>query len=161
MPAVLQRALTVAVLLGLLLACGDDGGSTSAGGSKCVSATPLANEPRLPRELPLTKGLELTEARVKRSSVVVEAVQQTSVRKLYEGLRSSVEAHGYKVIGFDFEGFEAEIFFSRKSVSAGALRLREGPCRGEVTMTLLYDPIDTPAGKRILDTARARFDRRK
>jgi hypothetical protein len=148
--------LLVLVCLIFTTACSDASGSSSE--SNCVSPAPLHRDLELPPELPLTDELTLTRARVQKESAVVEGFQETSVKQAYKQLRKSVTAHGYKTVTFDFEGFEAEIFFSDKSISAGALRLREGPCNGQVTVTLLFDPIDTAAGKRILNEARTRFD---
>ncbi|MGH2820250.1 MAG: hypothetical protein ACRDJ5_06330, partial [Actinomycetota bacterium] len=153
-PRVAAVALVGVVFVG---ACGGGEGASSSGRSVCVPPSPMARDPKLPAELPLTEGLDFTSARVDTRSVIVEAVQRTSVSRLYDRLRTSVTAHGYDIVAFDFEGFEAEIFFSHRSVSAGALRLREGPCKGQVTVTMLFDPIDTAVGKRILDRARARL----
>jgi hypothetical protein len=142
-------------VLGALVlgACSND---PAASEPDCVSRT-LERDVDLPEQLPLTDDLEVVRARVKRDFLVVEAVQTTSVRELYESLRRAVAAQGYETIGTDFEGFEAEIFFARKTASAGALRLREGPCRGQVTVSLLYDPLDTKAGRRVLTKTRERI----
>lgn len=155
-PPFRRSCALVLMCLVLTAACVD--GSSNHSQASCVSPAPLEHDLELPTELPLTDGLNLTRARVNAQSVVVEAVEKTTIKDAYNELRKSVSEHGYKTVLFDFEGFEAEIFFSNKSVSAGALRLREGPCNGQVTVTLLFDPIDTAAGKRILDKARVRFN---
>jgi hypothetical protein len=143
------------LVLGALVlgACGND---PAASEPDCVTRT-LERDIDLPKQLPLTDDLEIVRARVKKNFLVVEAVPTTSVRELYDGLRRAVADHGYETIGTDFEGFEAEIFFARKTASAGALRLREGPCRGQVTAFLLYDPLDTKAGRSILTRTRERI----
>ena len=142
-------------MLGVLVlgACGNDPASSEP---DCVSRT-LQREVDLPKQLPLTDDLEIVRARVKKDFLVVEAVQNTSVRALYDDLRRAVADQGFETIGTDFEGFEAEIFFAQKTAPAGALRLREGPCRGQVTAFLLYDPLDTKAGRRILTRTRERI----
>lgn len=85
-------------------------------------------------------------------------------RRPLQELRATVPKLGYDVIGNDYEGFEAEIFFARERKSQGVVSMRERPCRGLVTVSVLYDPVDTDEGrdmldktrKRLIDTARAR-----
>ena len=51
--------------------------------------------------------------------------------------RRIIEA-GYSVLAHDNEGFEAEIFFGRGEGTTGTIQMREGPCKDQVTIDLLY-----------------------
>lgn len=66
------------------------------------------------------------------------AVSTKTVVELYPPLARAILDAGYSIVSSDNEGFEAEIFFGDETTT-GAYRLREGPCKDEVTVRLLFE----------------------
>jgi hypothetical protein len=109
---------------------------------------------RLPADLPVTEELALTSLKERRGFVSVQGVEKTTVKSALTRFHRAVTNSGFEIINTDYEGFEAEIYFARASASQGIVSLREGPCRGDVSVSVVYDPIDTERGRAALDRTR-------
>jgi hypothetical protein len=150
--------LLVALAAVLLLAGSGCAEQTASGASGCAPR-PLKREPKLPTDFPMSRKLELTHLKERRGFLSARGFETRSIEDLYKELHVTVPRLGFDVIGKDYEGFEAEIFFAREQESQGVVSMREGPCRGLVTVSVLYDPVDTNEGRDVLHKARKRVDR--
>ena len=105
---------------------------------------------------------ELTVTAVERSKgfVTVIGVADMSVEEIYKPAEAALVDSGFAIINRDFEGFEAELFFAKGNDTAGATRIRIGPCPDQVMLTYLYDPLESKAGREALEKARKRWLRR-
>ena len=92
----------------------------------------------LPRDLPMDALTEVVAASVRKGFLTARGVTETSIVELYPQLSRALLDEGYDIVNGDNEGFEAEIFFRRGRGTTGTYLLREGPCEGQVTLTLLY-----------------------
>ncbi|MGH2825911.1 MAG: hypothetical protein ACRDKF_02940 [Actinomycetota bacterium] len=150
----------VAVAAAGVLACSGCAQETASGAStgRCAPRT-LERTAELPADFPVSRRLELTHFKERRGFLSARGLETRSVEELYKELRVTVPRLGYDVIGNDYEGFEAEIFFARERKSQGVVSMREGPCRGLVTVSVLYDPVDTDEGRDMLHKTRKRLKR--
>jgi hypothetical protein len=79
--------------------------------------------------------------------VVVEGFSERTVEELFESSQPVLTDNGFDIINTDFEGFEAELYFAKARSLAGIVSLREGPCDGYVKVNVIYDPLETAAGR--------------
>ena len=129
--------MSVAAVL-LAAACsGGDGGSSSAP-TPCPLPQAKGDEKLLPKDLGLTDYGVVTETTVARGFLSAQIVSETKIVELYPPIARAILDNGYRILSGDNEGFEAEIFFKRGSDANGNLYMREGPCAGQVTLTLTY-----------------------
>ncbi|MGH2702169.1 MAG: hypothetical protein ACRDJB_07660 [Actinomycetota bacterium] len=143
-----------------LLACSGCAQESASGASTGPCAPKLLEQNAdLPADFPVSRKLELTHFKERRGFLSARGIETRSVEELYRELRVTVPKLGYDIIGNDYEGFEAEIFFARERKSQGVVSMREGPCRGLVTVSVLYDPVDTNEGRDVLHKTRKRLDR--
>ena len=98
--------------------------------------------------------MRLATAEVTPEFVSVAGHLESTVERLFESASEVVVDNGFEVINTDFEGFEAEIYFSRGSSIAGIVMMREGPCDGFVKANVLYDPLETRAGRKAVNKTR-------
>ena len=152
-------ALVALAAAGVLVGSGCAQESASGASTGRCAPKPLARKAELPADFPASRGLELTHFRQRRGFLSVRGIETRSVEQLYKELRATVPKLGYDVIGNDYEGFEDEIFFARERRSQGVVSMREGPCRGLVTVSVLYDPVDTDEGRDVLHKTRKRLNR--
>ena len=150
----------VAIAAAGVLACSGCAQEFASGASTrgCAPKT-LERMAELPADFPVSRRLELTHFKERRGFLSARGLETRSVEELYKELRATVPRLGYDVIGNDYEGFEAEIFFARERKSQGVVSMREGPCRGLVTVSVLYDPVDTDEGRDMLHKTRKRLNR--
>ena len=66
-------------------------------------------------------------------------VSDETVVELYPQFARALVEGGHEILSGDNEGFEAEIFFTLRDGRAGRYVLREGPCRDDVTVHILYE----------------------
>jgi hypothetical protein len=132
-PAVFLFALAL-----VLPSCGSDSGSEAT--APCPETTPAAASQldNLPEDLPLDKWGTVTEVSIRAGYVGAEAITDTQIVELYPVLSRHLMSHGFVTVSGENEGFEAEIFF-QKSKAPGSFLLREGPCKGDVTIKLLFE----------------------
>jgi hypothetical protein len=101
----------------------------------------------LPSDFPQVDGVELTEFQLKKKFVATEGYDRRSVEELFEATRPVLIDEGFDVINSDYEGFEAELYFAKGDSLAGIVALREAPCDGYVKVNVIYDPLETEAGR--------------
>lgn len=98
----------------------------------------------------------LTEAQLKKKFVALEGFSERSVQELFDDARPDITGSGLDIINTDFEGFEAELYFAKGNSLAGIVSLREGPCEGYVKVNVIYDPLETAAGREAVRQTRKR-----
>ncbi len=150
-------ALAAALMLLAAPACNDDAvGSRYA---SCIDLAAAGDRP-IPDPLVLPEGAHVTELVEEEGFVVLHAVADGSVDDVYEPMEQELRRAGFDVVGRDYEGFEAELFLVSGEDSAGVARLRVGPCPEQVTLSILYDPLETKEGRAAVEEARRRAERR-
>lgn len=80
----------------------------------------------------------MTETATEGDFVSAAVISERSVDQLYDPLTKHVQTGGYDILNTENEHFEAEIFFADEQGKVALLQLREGPCRGQVTIRLTY-----------------------
>jgi hypothetical protein len=128
--------IATAIVL-ILAGCGD--GQPSAAPTPCASPTPVADTSKIPSDIPVADWGTVTKIEKKKKFLVVQAVSDQSVVELHPQIARSLLDSGYEIVGADNEGFESEIFFAPGKGTSGLFRLREGPCKNQVTVTLLIE----------------------
>lgn len=137
----------MAVVLAVLLpACGGGRGGTTSGPTQCPLPPAEGDEGLLPEDLPLAEHGVLAMTERKRGFIQARIVSETSIVELYPPIARSLLDSGYEILSGDNEGFEAEIFFTRRNAINGNLYMREGPCEGQVTLTLTYGRVGNGVG---------------
>lgn len=135
-------------LIGGLLAggCaqGDGDGSPTA---SCTLPAAIEVPSDIPEDFPWPEGVDLTEARSNKRFVALVGFGEGSVDDFFESARESLEEHRFDIINTDYEGFEAELYFAKGNSLAGITSLREAPCDGYVKVNVVYDPLETAAGR--------------
>ena len=150
-----RRACAVALVLALPLfsSCAGSDGKTDP-----VSACEMPKEIEMPSDLPTDfpwpDEVSLTLAHLKKKFVALEGFSERSVDELFESSRPALTSNGFDVINSDYEGFEAELYFAKGESLAGILSLREGPCDGYVKVNVIYDPLETAAGREAVKKTR-------
>ena len=140
------------VLLAILVVLSASGCSEQAEGDEsaaptCTVPAPIEVRSDIPSDFPWPPEVSVTEARSEKGFVSLEGFTTRSVEDLFESARPVLIEHGFDVINTDFEGFEAELYFAKSDSLAGIVSLREGPCDGYVKVNVLYDPLETEAGR--------------
>ncbi len=131
-----RSAVALAALVALMVgACGDE--EAGSGAAPCPTPTSVRGSEALPENLELDRFGVVTRVEEANRSVGAEIISESSVVELYPPLARDLLDSGYDILSGDNEGFEAEIFFARKGVN-GAYRLREGPCKGQVTIRVVF-----------------------
>jgi hypothetical protein len=130
-----------AFVAGVFVACGS-GAEPRTAPAPCRSQPEISDLSLLPKDVPVAEHGRVVDAEVEGGYVGVTVVSETQVVELYPPLARALLDAGYEIVASDNEGFEAEIFFARGRATDGAIRLREGPCPGEVTIKLLYGSPD-------------------
>jgi hypothetical protein len=131
-------ALSVFVSAILIFSCGSDSDPTNAASCPEQEAVPNSKLNKLPEDLPLDKWGTVIEVSTRAGYVGAEAISGTQIVELYPILSRHLMDNGYVTVSGENEGFEAEIFF-QKGKAPGSLLLREGPCKGDVTVKLLFN----------------------
>lgn len=160
-------ARSVVALSAALLFSGCGGEKTAP--AACSEPVPLQDVPSAVGRLPLTEEAIVTDVKIRKGYITVDAFARSTVVEIYPPLASKILEDGYQILSAENEGFDAEIYFRKKQQLAGILRMKEGPCDGLVTVGLLYDPLETEKGreavrdvdKRKRELERARGDGKK
>lgn len=122
----------------LLVACNASDGGPRAAASPCTTPAPVADLSDVPEDFPFEEWGTVTYLRTRRGFAVVRFVSETSVVELHPQIARAVIDAGYEIVGADNEGFESEIFFKPGGTRTGYFQLREGPCKGQVTTTMIF-----------------------
>jgi hypothetical protein len=126
----------------LLLVISLLGGCTSGeapGPQACALPSPLKGLSLLPEDIPLDQWGRVDRIEVENGFLAARAVTESRIVELYPVIARATSEAGYTILSGDNEGFEAEIFFDRGKGTTGTYRLRQGPCRDQVTIYLLYE----------------------
>lgn len=115
------------------------GGAAAPSATACPEQPPVAAPRSLPRVLDQTERGRVVEVGRRRGFSAVTVVTGESVVELYPQLARGLIEGGHEILAGDNEGFEAEIFFGLRDGSTGRYVLREGPCRDQVTLHILYE----------------------
>ena len=108
----------------------------------------------LPDDFPWPDDVVLSEAQLKKKFVALEGSSELTVEELFESAKPSLRENGFDIINTDYEGFEAELYFAKGDSLAGIVSLREGPCDGYVKVNVIYDPLETAAGRKAVRKTR-------
>jgi hypothetical protein len=92
----------------------------------------------LPADLPFEDWGTITYVKRKKGFAVVRFVADTTVVELHPEIARALLDSGYEIVGADNEGFESEIFFKPRGPQTGYFQLREGPCDGQVTTSMIF-----------------------
>lgn len=133
-------------LLPLLAACSPE---PSAGRPAAACSLPPEIEvpSDIPADFPWPEDVTVTQAELTKRFVAVTGFGRPSVEELYDAMRKELTGKGFDIINTDFEGFEAELYFAKGDSLAGIASMREGPCDGYVKVNVVYDPLETAAGR--------------
>jgi len=113
----------------------------------CTPPPTISAPSDIPADVPWPDAVALTKAQVKKKFVALEGFSQRSVEGLFEGVRPDITESGFDIINTDYEGFEAELYIAKGTGLAGIVSMREGPCDGYVKVNVIYDPLETAAGR--------------
>lgn len=135
-------ALYVAVILatGMLLAgCSEDPADRAANPQECPTPEAVTGSKldELPPRLPLQKWGTIVKVTKRAGFVGAELISDATIAELYGEISRAVRDGGYLIVSSENEGFEAELFF-QKGPNTGTFLLRQGPCKGDVTVKLIY-----------------------
>lgn len=101
----------------------------------------------IPADFPWVDGVWVTQAELTKKFVTVSGFGEQSVEELFDVMRTELVDKKFDIINTDYEGFEAELYFAKGDSLAGIAALREGPCDGYVKVNVVYDPLETAAGR--------------
>ena len=134
-------------------ACADEG-KGAAPTSPCTLPAQIPAPRDVPRDLPIPADLALTSAQVKEKFIAIEGFSERTIEELFKEVQPDLIAKGFDIINTDYEGFEAEIYMAKGASLAGIVSMREGPCDGYVKVNVLYDPLETPEGRKAVRKTR-------
>lgn len=132
-----RRGVALIAIPLLLAACG--GGEQQARPTPCPRRTPVDPPDGIPPVLDQTNRGDVVDVGHRRGFSAVTVVTHETVVELYPQLARALIEGDHLLISGDNEGFEAEIFFELRDGRPGRYVLREGPCRDEVTLHILYE----------------------
>jgi hypothetical protein len=150
-------ALLALVLSTVAAACGNEDAGSSY--SSCIDLASLP-EVTLPGPISFPEGVHPTEVVEEEGYITASAVADGDVDRVFAPMEKELLDAGYEIINRDYEGFEAELFFTKDDDVAGVVGMRLGPCPEQVTLSVLYDPLETKGGRAALDQARERAEQR-
>jgi hypothetical protein len=101
----------------------------------------------IPADFPWPDGVFVAQAEKSKQFVSIGGYGEQTVEELFEVMRDELSDKEFDLINTDYEGFEAELYFAKGDSLAGIAALREGPCDGYVKVNVVYDPLETAAGR--------------
>lgn len=122
--------------------------------ASCSVPPAIESSAELPADFPELDAVSVTELRAKKEFVASEGYTRRSVEDLFEDARPVLAENGFDVINTDYEGFEAELYFAKGDGLAGIVAMREAACDGYVKVNVVYDPLETEAGKKAVRKTR-------
>jgi hypothetical protein len=76
--------------------------------------------------------------------VRVSATEAITIDDAYQQAQNIMKNERFVILSAENEEKDAEIFFARYADLAGSLRMKPGPCDGDLTMRTVYDPLGAP-----------------
>ena len=145
-PHRLGVAVAVLAMSSVGLAC-----SAEAPEARPIAACKLPPEIELPKDIPADfpwpDGVFVAQAEKSKQFVSIGGYGEQTVEELFEVMQEELSDKEFDLINTDYEGFEAELYFAKGDSLAGIAALREGPCDGYVKVNVVYDPLETAAGR--------------
>ncbi|MQA95288.1 MAG: hypothetical protein GEV11_11815 [Streptosporangiales bacterium] len=86
--------------------------------------------------LDLAKAGTVTSVDVRPDYVVAKAVTESTIEATYGSFPDVLRDAGFEIAAEENEGIEADIFFAKGTDATGSVKFTEGPCQGQVTITL-------------------------
>ena len=126
--------------------CSEEGRDTRPAAA-CSLPPEIEVPENVPTDFPWPEGVNVTHAELSKKFVTITGFGERSVEDLFESTQTKLSEHGFEIINTDYEGFEAELYFAKGNSLAGIAALREGPCDGYVRVNVVYDPLETSAGR--------------
>ena len=145
--------LVVGALVPLLAACSDDDPDVRPAAA-CKVPSEIEIPKGIPGDFPWPDGAFVTQAEPTKKFVTLTGFSERSVEALFETSREALVQNEFDIINTDYEGFEAELYFAKGDSLAGIAALREGPCDGYVKVNVVYDPLETAAGREAVRNTR-------
>ena len=145
-PRRLGASLVVCAASVVLFACSGSEGEVRPAAA-CTLPPEIEFPGGVPDDFPWVDEVWVTQAESKKKFVTISGFSEESVEDLFEIMRRELDAEGFDIINTDYEGFEAELYFAKGNSLAGIAALREGPCDGYVKLNVIYDPLETAAGR--------------
>lgn len=145
-----HRRCVLLVAIGVLVSFGAGCSAQRSAGAPAATCTlppEVAIPDRIPPDFPWPQGASVTEAEHSKKFVAIEGFDDRSVEELFEETQRELTQKRFDIINTDFEGFEAELYFAKGDSLAGIASMREGPCDGYVKVNVVYDPLETEAGR--------------
>lgn len=131
----------VLVVIALSLAACSDGSADGSAAENPQNCDPKAYTgaklKTLPKKLPFDEWGTIIKVTEKAGFVGAEVISEVQIVELYPEISRAVRDGGYETVSGENEGFEAELFF-QKGPNTGTFLLREGPCKEQVTLKLIY-----------------------
>ncbi|MDQ4125151.1 MAG: hypothetical protein M3134_06080 [Actinomycetota bacterium] len=132
-----RRGIALAAIPLFLSGCGGD--EPRAAATPCPRRAAVEPPSTIPAVLDQTHRGDVVKTGRRRGFTALTLVTKETVVELYPQLARGLVEGGHEIVSGDNEGFEAEIFFALRDGRAGRYVLREGPCRDDVTVHILYE----------------------
>lgn len=120
---------------------------TDAPAAACTLPPEVTIPDGIPADFPWPPDVALTEAHSTKQFITLEGFGEGTVDDFFESAQDELNDNGFDIVNTDYEGFEAELYFAKGDGLAGIAALREAPCDGYVRVNVVYDPLDTAAGR--------------
>ncbi|MEA2461745.1 MAG: hypothetical protein QOH90_1922, partial [Actinomycetota bacterium] len=108
----------------------------------CAERTALDPVPRLASDLPLPREATVFKVARRKGYVKVGASKTATMNSVYSEMQHIMQVDGFTILNAENEQTDAEIFFARYADVAGVARLKPGRCSGDVTIAIIYDPLE-------------------
>ena len=145
-PRRLGVAATVLAISSFALACSAEAPETRPA-SACKLPPEIEIPKGIPEDFPWPDDVFVAQAEKSKQFVSIGGFGEQTVEELFEVMQEELNEKEFDLINTDFEGFEAELYFAKGDSLAGIAALREGPCDGYVKVNVVYDPLETAAGR--------------
>ena len=143
-----RRAGAALMVAGAMLAAACSEETPDARPASACSIPPeIAFPGGTPDDFPWPDEVWVSQAELKKKFVTISGFSEHSVEELFEIMRTELLDKDFDIINTDYEGFEAELYFAKGDGLAGISAMREGPCDGYVKVNVVYDPLETEAGR--------------
>ena len=145
-PRRLGVALAVLAVSSSAIACSEESPGTRP--TAACKVPPEVEIPEgIPADFPWPDDVIVTQAEESKQFVSIGGFGEQTVEELFDVMQGKLADKEFDIINTDFEGFEAELYFAKGDSLAGIAALREGPCDGYVKVNVVYDPLETAAGR--------------
>lgn len=138
--------VAISAPMALFVAC-QEPAPQSRPASACSLPPEIEVPDDIPSDFPWADEVWITQAQLTKKFVSISGFGEPTVEELYESMGAELTDKGFDIINTDFEGFEAELYFAKGNSLAGIAAIREAPCDGYTKLNVVYDPLETKAGR--------------